>query len=365
MKVLHIISGLGGGGRERRMSQLVKGLDDRCIGLQKIIVISDYYNDYKKDIPNSVDIISIGNKSKIRLLINLYECIKEYAPDVVHLWTEINLILFGVSIFKNILGFKLISGFIADGNPIKSSFSKILNRLVFRKSDAIVSNSKAGLLSKDANLPKSYVIYNGFNFDRLNMTDKIIPDVCENYSGKKIITMCARFSPAKDWQMFLDVALKIQEDYGDFVIFLAVGNGEYHDYYKEQTKNRNIHNVVFTGQRHDVEKILLNTDISLLFSNRGIHAEGVSNSIMESMAAGVPVIATAGGGTSEIITSTINGFIISPGNVKEAVNYISLLINDEELLKKLGENAKNEIKNRFLLSNMTSEYLDLYKTVCE
>lgn len=367
MKILHIIHGLGGGGRERRMSQLVRGLNNLSRDSQRILVLSDICNDYKGDIPKEVEILSISDKNgnRIRILKNLYRCIKEYHPDVVHLWTEINLILLGIAIFKDIFRFRLIAGFIADGNPVKSNFTKMLYNWVFRKSDAIVSNSKAGLLSKNANMSKSHVIYNGFDFDRFNSNNMSTLDVEFNLGNKKVISMCARFSPAKDWKMFLDVAFEIQKLYGEKVLFLAVGKGEQLDYYKELAKTKGIHNIIFTGQRNDIEQILLKSNISLLFSNSGVHAEGVSNSIMESMAADVPVIATAGGGTSEIITTKENGFIINPRDVEAAVNRIELLINDERKLQELGKNAADEIKRRFLLSDMVANYENLYRIVCE
>lgn len=90
------------------------------------------------------------------------------------------------------------------------------------------------------------------------------------------------------------------------------------------------------------------------------HHEGISNSIMESMASGVPVIATEGGGTSEIINDDINSFIIPRHDVEKAYGLLKNLLSDSNYRRFIGNMAKKHIQEHFLLSKMGSEYIDLY-----
>jgi len=126
-------------------------------------------------------------------------------------------------------------------------------------------------------------------------------------------------------------------------------------------KNKGLKNIHFVTNRSDVMEIMAVTDVSVLFTNNDVHAEGVSNSIMESMAASVPVIATAGGGTAEIITPGDDGFIIEPKNVNMACTRLVELLENEELRKTMGEKASNTVKTRFVLSTMGEQYYSIYK----
>lgn len=364
MKIFHIITSLGGGGRERRMTQLVNGLVE-C-GYDQVILLTGGKNsrqDY--EVSSNVRIFKIENTGGyIKRFQSISRIISKEKPEIVHLWTEVPSVLLTATVLKYIYQYKLIVGFLADGNPVKKLTCKISNSLAFGVGDAIVSNSLAGLKAKKASLKKSHVIYNGFDFKRINNNSIVADDIKELLlQNKKIVTMVARFNVAKNWEMFLELAQKAQLSRQDDIMFLAVGSGEQLEHYKKQAKDRDLRNIKFLGQRSDVENILLNTDVSVLFSNDQIHAEGVSNSIMESMAVGCPVIATNGGGTSEIIKNEDTGFIVDPGDVDNAFHKMNILLNNIDLRNRFGERGIDIIKNTFTLSEMTRQYLKLYNSL--
>ena len=352
-KVLHIISSLSGGGRERRMSQLVKGMAGLA-GYEIHIVVFSLKNDYLIDYP--ADKIHLVDKTqgKLSFAKTLRRKIKSISPDVVHLWTEIT-----PSIYLALMGchkYRFIFGSIADGNPVRGLFHRFLVNRIYKKSDAIVSNSKAGLIAKKAPLEKSHVIYNGFDFARLSaksFDEKALRKEL-NVEDKRVVTMVARFDRAKNWEMFLSIASSFSSN--SDVVFVAVGDGPLID----ENKKEATENVVFAGRRNDVENILKIADVSLLFSNSEVHAEGVSNSIMESMAAGVPVIATRGGGTTEIITDSKNGYVVEPNDATTAAEKLNQLLGDSILLDEMSRCAVEEIRSRFLLTDMTDHYVELY-----
>ena len=124
-----------------------------------------------------------------------------------------------------------------------------------------------------------------------------------------------------------------------------------------------INNIRFLGQRNDVEKIIEFCDISVLFTNNNVHAEGVSNTIMETMAVGRPVIATKGGGTAEIIENGVNGYIIAPKDIASAIEIIINLLSDTNIYEKISRNAIDTINAKFLLTDKTKEYISLYNSL--
>lgn len=361
MKLIHIIASLYGGGRERRMLQLVKGLAHDHKIEQTIITFSNK-KDYNIDFQSlKVDIIYLNMKSSFHGFTLLNQTFRQLKPDIVHSWCDNPTVMMSTSILKHIYRYKYIAGFVADGNRLTKFKQKISMHINFQSAESIVSNSKAGLIAKNAPLYKSKVIYNGFDFDRLlhlpNL-DNIKKSL--NITTPYIVSMVARFTPSKNYQMLLDTAFELQKRRNDITI-LAVGKGELLESFKEQTKKRNISNIIFTGFRNDVECIMKISTLSILFTNEEVHSEGVSNSIMESMAVGTPVIATDGGGTPEIITAGTDGFIVKPNDYKMAAEIIDKLLNDKSLLNKLSISAMQKIKNQFSLSKMTQEYLKLYK----
>ena len=125
-------------------------------------------------------------------------------------------------------------------------------------------------------------------------------------------------------------------------------------------KEKGVESIMFLGFRSDVEKILMCSDAGLLFTNSKVHAEGISNSILESMAAGLPVIATDGGGTSEIIEDGKSGFIVKPTDSAEAAITLRKIYNDDNLRKEIGNKAKERIQKSFTLDAMAKEYINLY-----
>lgn len=359
MKILFFIDKIGGGGRERRFAQLIKELSRRC-DVEMMAITAYEHVDYKEVVNSSMTTRVVNAKSHRERVRQYVSIVKEFRPDIIHLWMETPMYCVILPWLARIYKSKYVVGFVADGNPLpKHSLNAMAIRYTFYKADAIVSNSKAGLVAKGAPKKKSHVIYNGFDFTRFECeADREYAKKEFGFNSKYIVSMVARVNKAKDWQSFIDVTESAKGE-GLDVDFLAVGGGEMLEYYQQEVKQRNLNNIRFVGRRADVEKILKASDVSMLFTSE-VHKEGVSNSIMEAMAAGLPVIATDGGGTPEIIEDGVNGYIIPLHDVMRAFKILKKLISDDLLRKQIGERAKKHIQDHFLLSRMGDDYMNLY-----
>ena len=173
--------------------------------------------------------------------------------------------------------------------------------------------------------------------------------------------MVARFTPNKDYKMLVEVAEKLK-DIKDLV-FLAIGKGETLEQIQQLCEEKGVESIKFLGFRSDVEKILMCSDAGLLFTNDKVHAEGISNSILESMAAGLPVIATDGGGTPEIIVDKNSGFLVKPCDSEVAASWLRRLYLEEDFRNEIGSNAKKRILESFTLAVMTKKYIDFYNEI--
>ncbi|HEY8134329.1 MAG TPA: glycosyltransferase [Thermoanaerobaculia bacterium] len=115
--------------------------------------------------------------------------------------------------------------------------------------------------------------------------------------------------------------------------------------------------VIFTGFRSDVEQILPELAVSVLPSL----SEGLSNTLLESMAAGLPVVATRVGGTAEVVRDSENGLLVDPGDPVSLAEGIGRLLDAPQFAAQLGQAARRRIAERYsmrLLVENTSRAYD-------
>src|SRR5207249_10888365 len=101
--------------------------------------------------------------------------------------------------------------------------------------------------------------------------------------------------------------------------------------------------VVFTGVRSDVADVLSQVAVSVLPSL----SEGVSNTVLESMAAGVPVVATRVGGIPEAIEDGETGLLVPPRNSAALAHAIGVLLEDRQLAAHLGQAGQRRMAREF------------------
>jgi L-malate glycosyltransferase len=88
--------------------------------------------------------------------------------------------------------------------------------------------------------------------------------------------------------------------------------------------------------------------------------EGLSNSVLEYMICSVPPVISRIGATTEIIDDGISGLLFEPENVNDLANKILILYEDIEFRRKIAENAKSKVLNKFALNVYINNYENLY-----
>ena len=258
-----------------------------------------------------------------------------------------------------ILNIKFINGMIADAPRKLSREQRVRSAISFPFSDVIQANSHAGIKSYNAPERKAAVVHNGFDFKRIEGIrgkDEIREDL--GIRTPKAVGMVALFKARKDYESLISAAGKILEERND-VSFICVGNGPNYDKIKGMAENRE--RIIFTGKRDDVESIINIFDIGVLLTDLEKHGEGISNSIMEYMALGKPVIATRGGGTVELVIDGQTGFLIPQKSPDILVKKIRLLMDNEDLMIRMGEKGRQRIRNEFSLQSMVEKQISIYQ----
>lgn len=364
MKILFVISDLAKGGKERRLIELLTYLRNNTIFTLHVILsrgIINFDEFYKLNI--SYTILNTSSRNNIlKMSLRIFQVCNTYKPNIIHTWGSSSAFLSILSI----LFFRIphVNGQITDSPSNIKIISKLkfINCINFYFSDLILANSKAGLKSYgQENNKKSKVIYNGIELSRFQIKENRDEIKKRNHIFTRYcVVMLASFSDMKDYKRFIDIASEMQQRRGD-VTFLAIGDGKNFYNCAKYSEKLKINNIKFLGERDDVEVLLNACDIGILLS---VHGEGTSNSILEYMAMGLPVIANKKGGTVELLDHMKNGFLIDKESNHEICNIIDDLLNNPKKRKKLGLNGKTKIYKYYSIDYMSQEFINYYRELC-
>ncbi len=363
MRILFFLESLQCGGKERRSLELIRFLKQQTDYAIELVLTDDeiYYEDvYELGIRIRI-IKRSGIKYDPGLFLKFYRIARSFKPDIIHAWGKMTT--FYAIPTKLICRIPLISSLIADSNKTYkkiSPYTYLLKTNIFF-SDVILSNSKAGLLAYDVRTEKAKVIYNGVYLERFQKnynTTKVREEL--GVKSEFMLVMVATFSKFKDYDLFINVAKEIQKLRED-VTFVGVGDGSEWERIDKRIKEEHINNVILTGIQKEVERIVASSDIGILCSI----SEGMSNSIIEYMALGKPVISTdLTGGSKELIIDGETGYIFDR-NREKIIETINNLLDNKALRVSMGNRGRIRIHTWFSINRMGDEFRNLYQNVSD
>jgi len=363
MKILMVIDSLPRGGKERRMLELIKGLKNQkeLFDIYLVSLTDTVEYEYVYELPITFEIIRRKHKKDLSVIFKLKKIISSFKPDIIHSWSTMASIYLSVSNLFNRI--PLVNGVLADAyanlNFRDKHFLRV--KLTTPFSAMFVANSEAGIRSYKTPLNKSICIYNGIDFSRfenLRPAAEMENEILGSPKNDRIIFgMVAGFDERKDFETLIKAAIKICEMRKD-LIFLLIGNGPLLESLKAGVPANLLGaQIIFTGKRRDIESILQIVDIGLLIT----FYEGISNSIIEYMAMGKPVIATKGGGTVELVNDGVNGWLVEQRNEAQIIEKMKQLLNDKGRRVEMGQNGYHWVRKQFDIKEKTNQYINLYK----
>ncbi len=178
--------------------------------------------------------------------------------------------------------------------------------------------------------------------------------------GHFLVVMLARLVEQKKHTRLLQALQRIRDELPPTNVVL-VGDGKLRHALEQEVKERHLKDMVsFAGHRTDIAQILASSTLSVLTSDK----EGFSNAIVESLAAGVPVIATDVGGNREAIVDGKCGFIIQPNDITGLAQALKILLTDHPLRQKMSTAAQLQAQH-FSLDQMLRETRKIYLELLE
>ncbi|MFC1657944.1 glycosyltransferase family 4 protein [Candidatus Omnitrophota bacterium] len=218
-----------------------------------------------------------------------------------------------------------------------------------------ISQAVAGHLIKDFKLNRENlrVIYNSVGPDAEYSADK-------DYSYLKAsptLGIVARLSKEKGHLILFSAFKQLAKEYPEARL-LVVGTGKTEEELKDWVAKENLaERIVFLGNIAQLRSFFAILDLMVLPSIQ----EGLGYSVLEAQAAGVPVVASSVGGITEVIQDRETGILVEPGVPAELYQAIKLLLGDAGMRRRIVENARKQIQERFSLEKMVAQVEAVYK----
>jgi glycosyltransferase involved in cell wall biosynthesis len=118
--------------------------------------------------------------------------------------------------------------------------------------------------------------------------------------------------------------------------------------------------VVIPGFRTDLDSLIGAADVVVLPS----FTEGLPNVALEASAAGVPVVATAVGGTPEVVADGETGFLVPPGKPEALAGTVGQLLRHPDLRRQMGAAGRARMREQFTFEAQAASYLQLIAALC-
>jgi glycosyltransferase involved in cell wall biosynthesis len=240
-----------------------------------------------------------------------------------------------------------------------SAAIKLCNRLMAHRQDAVIANCSAGrqmLIDTGVPAGKIHLIYNAVDPARWEGGDRAgLRRELGVHEDTFLMLFAARLVPGKGHTFLLDA---IKQMKGNFLLLLAGEgelDGELHQYVNEHGLNDCVR---FLGHRSDMKNLYAAADLTVCPSE----SETLSFLLLESLAAGTPVVATRVGGLIDIVTpDTDCGILVEYGDTAALTAALEHLASQPEERARLAENGKRAIAEHFHIDKLTAGVLALYR----
>jgi glycosyltransferase involved in cell wall biosynthesis len=263
-------------------------------------------------------------------------------------------------------GKSFIVASIRDTGDVLTASQRWVQKLVCRLADCVLVNAEAirdKLVEQGYAPAKIIVIRNGITVTKFGKSQKnsLLRQELALPLSAPLVVVFSRLNQMKGIQYFLDAAIILAGRFPE-ARFLVVGDGESRKELEEYAWRSGLgQQTVFTGFRSDVPELLSEAAVSVLPSL----SEGLSNSMLESMASGVPVVATRVGGNPEVIEHGVTGLLVPSRDSAALAAAIGRVLEDKELAASFAQAGIRRVAELFSMERSVRETEHLYQRLVE
>ncbi|TLY23465.1 MAG: glycosyltransferase [Nitrospirae bacterium] len=363
IKLIMLAVGLGVGGTEGQILEIASRLDRERFDVTVCALKGDDVIAWELR-ARGVRVITLNGSGKwdVRVLYRLFQFMRKERPDVIHSF------IFFANLAARVVGKILrvplrISSYRGIEGEMKGP-RLAANRWTGAWANVTTCCSEAVrriALARIGGDPARYItIPNGVDIGRFGHGGRLKKQDLGLRDGLPIIgTVCRLYEPTKGLRVLLEaVAAMIRRSPSPRCQLLIVGEGPALKLLKDFSAGLGIAPwVVFAGMRRDVSEILPLLDLFVLPSL----SEGFGIAIVEAMAAGRPVVATAVGGIPEIVVDGETGLLVPPGDPSALTAAMDHLLSRPEQTRALGARGRERVHDQFSIESVVRRHEELYQ----
>lgn len=368
--VIHVVFNFNVGGLENGIVNLINHMDGERFRHCVLALTACEPSFCKRIRRDDVSFIALAKSPGhgIKLYPRLYRLFAEHRPAIVH---TRNLAALEAVVPARAAGVPIrIHGEhgwdLSDPGGVRLKY-KLMRRLYrpFVNHYVALSGEIAHYLERSVGVPESRItrICNGVDAQRFHPAlggHGMLEGSPYNASGLIVIGTVGRLQPVKDQlNLVRAFALLMQRVPNEArrLRLMIVGEGPMRRQIEAEIAHFGLgERVWLAGERGDIPEVLRAMDVFVLPSR----AEGISNTILEAMACGLPVVATAVGGSAELIEHGRSGGLVAANDSEALAALLELYVRDADLRARHGLAARARIEANFSIEHMVNSYQDLY-----
>lgn len=359
-RIAFCITDLDPGGAERALVQLVTRLDRNewepavyCLaGSGDLVAVLE-------DAGVPVTCFNARGVRDLSVLKKLTRELRAFRPQLLQTF------LFHANLIGRLAGWRAGVPLIVSGIRVAEKrmrghllLDRVTNRLV--NVNVCVSRAVADFSIERGGLSreKTIVIPNGVDYERFANAEPTDLNQFSIPADSFVFVSVGRLDPQKGLTCLLDATAQLKSAGRENTHLLLVGDGPQREELIAHAKELGIDNFVhFAGWRADVAEILRACHCLVLSSLW----EGMANVVLEGMAAGIPVVATAVEGTAEQITDGVEGLLVAPNSVAALASAMETIIDETQFAQRLAKSAQAKVNKDFTWDAVTAAYEQLYR----
>jgi len=225
---------------------------------------------------------------------------------------------------------------------------------------AVSEFNKSHLVSNGMNSEKVKVIRNGIDVLKYDSVSREVARKKLNFkSNEKFLLFVGRHLPEKGLDFLIPAFNKVSKKYKNLKL-VVIGDDTLTFIYKQLASSSK--KIIFPG-RVSSETLIEYYKASDIFVLPSIWHEPQATVLYEAMAAGIPIVATSTGGTTELINLSKSGLLVNPKSIEELTNGIEKLLKDSNMCKEFGRNGHNYVSIYHSWGNVVDQILEVYNSV--
>jgi len=373
LKVVYVIDDLGLGGAQRQLVLLVTALPRTRFDIEVISLSADKaaYASAIREAGIPLTMIPHAGAWSWRTFFRVWSRMRRVRPDIVHTW------LFTADLYGRLSAWlarvPVIMSAVRSVEPWKAKHYVAVDRLLRHVTDAFTVNARAigdVLTARERINPKKLrVIYNGVDLEKFTLNGREeggrkkeekpgLPSSLFFLSSSQspLVGIIGRLGPEKDQATFVRAAALVLQQV-PAARFLIVGNGPLKGELRRLARRLGVGaQVHFLEGQSDIAPVFAALDLVVISSRY----EGCCNVILEGMAMGKPVIATAVGGNPELVVPGHTGLLVPAQDSHAMANAIVRLVRSPHEARAMGLAGRQRIEEQFSLRRMIEEHEQLY-----